>query len=209
MPGVVGLLAGRFARGGFLRPRPGWPGRELALGALVTLAVVAAAAGLAVAGYGTRMGSFGIAPTSDAPVLAALGWVALILVIGAAVGSLALLLLRGDLTVALVVVAGAVTGVAAAIVSAPISANLFRGATGSGPDLIVVVLRQGGSDLASAATGGGFLSDPLDKIVTFTIVYLVLGALGVRTKARFPQGDELLADSNHLDPTGSALRAGR
>lgn len=209
VPVVVGLLAGRFARGGFLRPRPAWPRRELAPGALIAVAVAGICATLAVVGYGARLGSFGITPTSDTPAIVALGWVALLLVTGAVVGSLALLLLRRDLSVALVVVAGAVTGLAAAVVSAPISANLFRGATGSGPDLVLTTLRQGGTDLATAVTGGGFLSDPLDKIVTFTIVYLLLGALGIRTKARFPHGWELIADSDQLDPTGSALRAGR
>ena len=72
--------------------------------------------------------------------------------------------LRKDAAPAWVAVAGAVTGVIAAICSAPISAFVFGGVTGIGHRLIVAALRQGGTDVFNAALGQGFFSDPIDKI---------------------------------------------
>ena len=46
--------------------------------------------------------------------------------------------------------AGAMTGIVAAFVSAPIAAYVFGGVTGSGVDVIVAALRQGGADVFSA-----------------------------------------------------------
>jgi energy-coupling factor transport system substrate-specific component len=94
--------------------------------------------------------------------------------------------------VAYVVVGGIVTGILAALISAPISANLFGGVTGSGTDFLVAAFRQGGSDVATATFQQGLLSDPVDKLVTFFVVYLILNAMARRTKARFPQGERLL-----------------
>ncbi len=108
------------------------------------------------------------------------------------VGFLALLFLRRDLTVAYVVVAGVVTGMIAALISAPISANVFSGVTGSGTDFLVLAFRSGGSSIGDAVLQQGLLSDPVDKLVTFFTVYLILNAMARRTKARFPQGEQLI-----------------
>jgi energy-coupling factor transport system substrate-specific component len=108
------------------------------------------------------------------------------------VGFFWILLRRRDLTVAHVVVAGVITGVIAALISAPISANLFGGVTGAGTDFLVAAFRQGGSDIQTATFQQGLLSDPIDKLMTFLVVYVILGAMAVRTKARFPQGEKLV-----------------
>jgi energy-coupling factor transport system substrate-specific component len=126
------------------------------------------------------------------PVFAILGWLVLLIFIAFVAGFLALLFWRRDLTVAYVVVGGIVTGILAALISAPISANLFGGVTGSGTDFLVAAFRQGGSDVATATFQQGLLSDPVDKLVTFFVVYLILNAMARRTKARFPQGERLL-----------------
>jgi energy-coupling factor transport system substrate-specific component len=42
------------------------------------------------------------------------------------------------------------------------------------------------------------ISDPIDKVTTFLIVFLILLALPRRTTARFPQGDRLLADEEPM-----------
>jgi energy-coupling factor transport system substrate-specific component len=84
------------------------------------------------------------------------------------------------------------TGVVAALISAPISANLFSGVTGSGTDFLVAAFRQAGSDIQAATFQQGLLSDPVDKLVTFFVVYLVLTAMARRTIARFPQGERLV-----------------
>ena len=42
------------------------------------------------------------------------------------------------------------------------------------------------------------ISDPIDKITTFFVVYLILSAMARRTKARFPQGDRLLEEEDEV-----------
>ena len=80
------------------------------------------------------------------------------------------------------------TGVIAAICSAPISAFLFSGVTGSGTDLIVAALRQGGAEIFEAALGQGFFSDPIDKTITSFVVYLILAGLSPRLDRPLPDG---------------------
>jgi energy-coupling factor transport system substrate-specific component len=81
-------------------------------------------------------------------------------------------------------------GIVSAIISAPISALVFGGVTGSGTDLLVAAFQQAGSDLQTAVLQQGLLSDPIDKTVTFFIVFALLGALSHRFVARFPQGED-------------------
>ena len=75
-----------------------------------------------------------------------------------------------------------------AIISAPISALVFGGVTGSGTDLLVAAFQQAGST-STAVLQQGLLSDPIDKTLTFFIVFALLGALSRRFVARFPQGE--------------------
>ncbi|MDQ3553535.1 MAG: hypothetical protein M3395_03880, partial [Chloroflexota bacterium] len=49
-----------------------------------------------------------------------------------------------------------------------------------------------GSDVSTATFQQGLLSDPVDKLMTFLIVYLILTGMARRTKARFPQGERLI-----------------
>jgi hypothetical protein len=189
---VIGLLAGIFGRFGWLRPRPDRPMGQLLGGAFITVAVVLGVTWLAYLGYQEIIGPAGLEVASDNVIFVILGWVALLLVAGTIVGLLALLFVRRDLTAAYVVVAGLVTGIIAALISAPISANLFGGVTGSGTDFLVAAFRQAGVDIGAATLGQGLISDPVDKITTFFVVYLILVAMARRTKARFPQGERLL-----------------
>jgi energy-coupling factor transport system substrate-specific component len=190
---VIGLLAGLFGRIGWLRPRPDRTYGQLAAGAVVALVIVV---GLATYAY-TRFYTTGFAFFTDQPdvplYFVILGWLIALLFVAFIVGFLALLFLRRDLTVAYVVVAGVVTGMVAALISAPISANLFSGVTGSGTDFLVAAFRSGGSSISDAVLQQGLLSDPVDKLVTFFTVYLILNAMARRTKARFPQGEDLVS----------------
>src|SRR4029079_5127892 len=129
---------------------------------------------------------------SDNALFLILGWLALIMVAGTAIGLIVLLFVRRDLTAAYVVVAGVVTGIVAATISAPISANVFGGVTGAGTDFLVAAFRQAGADISAATLGQGLISDPIDKVTTFFVVYLILSAMAIRTKARFPQGEKLV-----------------
>ncbi len=185
---VIGLLAGLFGRVGWLRPRTGRSTTELALGGGAAILIVA---GLGYYAY-SRSYSGGFTGTGGGAILVVLGWVVVALILVAMIGFLALLFLRRDLSVAYVVVAGVSTGIVAALISAPISANLFSGVTGSGTDFLVAAFRQAGSDIQTATFQQGLLSDPVDKLVTFLTVYVILAAMARRTKARFPQGERLL-----------------
>ena len=189
---VIGLLAGAFGRLGFMRPRPNRSVGQLVLGGIVALAIVGL---MGVYAY-SRFYAGGLtffADSSKTPVIFVfLGWVIAALFLVFVVGFLALLFVRRDLTVAYVVVAGVGTGVIAALISAPIAANLFSGVTGAGTDFLVAAFRQAGSDIQAATFQQGLLSDPVDKLVTFFTVYLILNAMARRTKARFPQGERLL-----------------
>jgi energy-coupling factor transport system substrate-specific component len=189
---VIGLLAGLFGRIGWLRPRPDRSYSELAVGAGVAVVLVVGLAYLAFIGYKAVLGETSLAPIGDNGLFVALGYVALLLVAGTVVGLIILLFVRRDLTASYVVVAGVATGIIAALISAPISANVYGGITGAGTDFLVAAFRQAGADVRAATLGQGLVSDPIDKVTTFFVVYLILSAMAVRTKARFPQGELLV-----------------
>jgi hypothetical protein len=193
---VIGLMAGLMARAGWLRPRPNTPIGQLGIGAVVTVGVIVGMAWLAYLGYQAIIGPAGVEVASDNPTFVILGWLAIVLVVGTVIGLLFMLSVRRDLTAAYVVVAGLLTGIVAAIISAPISANLFSGVTGSGTDFLVAAFRQAGADIGAATLGQGLISDPIDKITTFFVVYLILSAMARRMKARFPQGESLLEEAD-------------
>ena len=188
---VIGLMAGTFARFGWMRPRPNSSGRTLIIGGVVAVGLVLLMAWYA---YDRFYGSQGLdlfAGTND-PLFQILAAVIGVLAVAAVIGFGILLFVRRDVTVAYVVVAGIATGIVSALISAPIAANLFSGVTGAGTDFLVAVFRQSGSDISTATFQQGLLSDPVDKLVTFMIVYLILISMARRTKARFPQGEYLV-----------------
>jgi len=190
---VIGLIAGLVGRVGWLRPRTDRPYGQLAVGGAITVGVILLMAWLSILGYQRIFEtSAGLAVASDNPVFVVLGWLALLLVAGTVVGLLLMLFVRRDLTATYVVIAGLGTGIVAALISAPISANLFSGVTGAGTDFLVAAFRQAGADIGAATLGQGLISDPIDKITTFFVVYLILSAMARRTKARFPQGERLV-----------------
>ena len=82
--------------------------------------------------------------------------------------------------------AGLLTGVIAAIVSAPIAAYVFGGVTGSGTDALVAAFRASGANILASAFAQGTVSDPFDKMTSFMIVYLVIQSLPQRLLQRFP-----------------------
>jgi hypothetical protein len=191
----IGLLAGIFGRLGFFRSRPNTPNDQLAIGAAVVIAVVAV---IAVYGflpfYSNGQFTF-FAPSAEGvaapnPIFVILGWIVALLLVGALIGLLALLFVRRDLGAAYVFVAGLACGIVSAIISAPISSIVFGGVTGSGTDLLVAAFQKAGDDLSSAVLKQGLLSDPIDKTLTFFIVFAILGALSRRFVSRFPQGEQ-------------------
>jgi PAS domain S-box-containing protein len=68
---------------------------------------------------------------------------------------------------------GLLVGLGAALLSAPITAYVFGGVTGSGADYLLAHLAATGANVLQAATIQGFVSDPLDKMISFLIAWLV------------------------------------
>jgi energy-coupling factor transport system substrate-specific component len=195
----IGLLAGVFGRLGFFRSRPNTPSATLAIGAAIVVVIVAAIGIYGFLPFYTDSKTnilqlFFFAPPAQGvpapdPIFVILGWLVALLLIGAVVGLIALLAIRRDLGAAYVFVAGLVCGIISAIISAPISAVFFGGVTGSGTDVLVAAFQKAGSDLGTAVLKQGLLSDPIDKTLTFFVVFAILGALSRRFIARFPQGE--------------------
>ncbi len=90
-----------------------------------------------------------------------------------------------------VILAGLITGLIAAAVSAPISAYVFGGVTGAGTDVVVAIFRGMGFAVLPASFAQGVSSDPLDKAVTFFVVWLIVRLLPARFIARFPQAENV------------------
>ncbi len=85
---------------------------------------------------------------------------------------------------------GLITGIVAAFLSAPIAAYVFGGVTGTGTDVLVAAFSGTfGLDILGANMAQGVVSDPIDKLVTFLIVWALLRSLPVRLQARF-SGEE-------------------
>jgi energy-coupling factor transport system substrate-specific component len=192
---MIGLLAGLFSRAGALRPRPNRSVPELLAAAVVALLVVGALAWYAYDRFYAGPDPIPLFTDQTDPAFLILRWVTVVLVAATAIGFAALLVVRRDLTVASVALAGVLTGTVAALMSAPIAANVFGGITGSGVDFLVAAFRQAGSDIQTATLQQGLLVDPFDKMISYFVVYLVVLAMATRFKARFPQGDRLIPET--------------
>jgi energy-coupling factor transport system substrate-specific component len=90
-----------------------------------------------------------------------------------------------------VILAGVITGLVAAVLSAPISAYVFGGVTGSGTDLVTAFFSNMGFGILPASFAQGVSSDPLDKAITYLIVWLIVVALPLRFLARFPRAENV------------------
>ncbi|MDA8204276.1 MAG: hypothetical protein M0Z49_16280 [Chloroflexi bacterium] len=184
--GVIGLLAGLWGYLGVYRPRPA-TGSRLYLAAIVGVAVILVLASRIYDNPAYTDPNQGGYPAWVFAAIVAIAVIASVVIAG-------FILIRHDAAGAYVAVAGAVTGIVAAVVSAPIAAYLFGGVTGSGTDVIVAALRQGGADVFNASLGQGLFSDPIDKTITSYVVFIVLMSLSPRIIARFPLGERTVGD---------------
>lgn len=82
--------------------------------------------------------------------------------------------------------AGLLTGVVAAVLSAPMAAYYFGGVTGAGTDLLVAAFRASGASILQSTLAQGTVSDPFDKMTSFLLVWLIIQALPRRILLRFP-----------------------
>jgi hypothetical protein len=189
----IGFLSGIFGQLGFFRSRPNADWGRIAMAALIVIVVLG---GIGYYGFlpfyaGTGFTIFGDMSTAS-PFFVALGYVIVIGIIAAIIGLLMLLLVRRDVGVAYVAIAGLIVGIVSAIISAPISAVAFGGVTGSGSDLLVAAFQKAGSDLGTAVLQQGLLQDPIDKTVEFLIAFVILHTLSRRFVARFPEGEKAI-----------------
>jgi hypothetical protein len=181
---VIGILAGLWGYLGVYRSRPA-TGSRLWLSVVVGVAIVVLLA--------SRI--YNNPAYTDPNIGGYPDWVftaAIIITVVASLAVAAFILVRRDTAGAWVAAAGALTGIVAAILSAPIAAYVFGGVTGSGTDLIVAALRQGGADVFNASLGQGLFSDPIDKTITSFVVFIILASLSDRVVARFPLGERIV-----------------
>lgn len=188
---VIGLLAGLWGRLGLFRSRRATRPATLmaAIGVAAILAVIVAYtfarayasphAFNTVTGFDAR--AFTFSELSFAVVVAV--YVAL---------AAWALFFRRDAGAMLALAAGLVTGLVAAVISAPIAVYVFGGVTGFSGDIVIAAFRAGGRSLYEATLAQGLLSDPMDKMITCLVAFLVVTALPRRLVARFPNGERLL-----------------
>ena len=91
-------------------------------------------------------------------------------------------------------IGGLTTGLVAAAISAPIAAGVFGGVTGGGTDALVALFRTLGLNVFQSAFAQGLTSDPLDKTISYTIVFLILGALPLTVRTMFSRGEATVAE---------------
>jgi energy-coupling factor transport system substrate-specific component len=189
----IGFVAGVFGQIGWFRSRPNSEPSNLVAGAVIVVIV------LGLIGYygflpfytnGT-FSFFNPDVTAD-PFFTIVGYLIGIGIVAAIVGLVVLLFVRRDLGVAYVAIAGLFCGIISALISAPISAIVFGGVTGSGADLLVGAFQQAGSDLQTAVLQQGLLSDPIDKTIEFFMAFVILQTLSRRFVSRFPQGEKAI-----------------
>jgi hypothetical protein len=186
----IGLLAGVLGRLGFFRPRPNTPTPRLIAGAAVALAVLGALAIWGILPAYTKGVTFFGDLSTVSPFFVVMAYVIAVVLAVAGIGLLYILLTRRDLSAAYVVVGGAICGVISALMSAPISAIFFGGVTGSGTDFLVATFQKAGSTLSDSVLQQGLISDPIDKTITYIVVFVLLRSLSRRFTARFPQGEQ-------------------
>ena len=196
----IGLLAGVFGYAGVFRSRPDAPILRFVVGLVVAAAVLGGLVWYGIVPHYRELCANAaggcldlLQPLSSIPpvfLAAAIILFGLLLAVGVIL--LLRLLGRRDLGVVFVLVAGAACGVVSALIAAPIAAYVFAGVTGSGTDFLVLLFQHAGSDLRTAVLQQALISDPIDKTITYLVVFALLSAASRRVTARFPQGERAL-----------------
>jgi hypothetical protein len=172
---VIGLMAGYFGRlGVFEKEAPRWLSVLIGAVFFFTLAFFITA----FLNLNTDETGYTTYPTPADLFSRYLIVFVIAILVGAAIGYY--LLQKGGYAG----LAGLVTGIVAAIISAPTAAVVFGGVTGGGTDLIVAAFRASGGNIISSVMAQGAVSDPFDKMLSFMLVWLILRALPARFKAR-------------------------
>lgn len=80
---------------------------------------------------------------------------------------------------------GLVVGFVTALLSAPVASFIFGGTAGTGTGLLVTFYRSLGFEQLTAVFLQSWTSDPLDKLIVFMIVWLVIRWLPQRSRKAF------------------------
>lgn len=177
--GVIGLLAGFAGRAGlFLRSSPRW--LSALVGAIFLFALALFIMTFVSAQPNPDDPSTLLYPNA-ADVVMGQPVVFIVAILLGAVGGYFVLQRAGYAGIV-----GLLTGVVAAILSAPMSAYQFGGVTGAGTDLLVAAFRASGASILASALAQGTVSDPFDKMTSFLIVWLIVQSLPQRLLLRFP-----------------------
>ena len=99
----------------------------------------------------------------------------------------------------LCVIGGLVQGILAATVSAPISSFLFGGTMMAGTDALVYFFRSMGNNILTSVWYQGLTSDPIDKTVSYLLVFFILQNLPLRLISRFRGASNVLQPSSRDD----------
>jgi len=92
---------------------------------------------------------------------------------------------------------GILTGIIAAIVSAPVVVYLFGGVTGSGSAFLVALFLKSGQQLMSAAILSGLSAEPIDKTLQVLFAALLYRATPGDFIAMLQTGDDLAARTDN------------
>ncbi|MCK6627093.1 MAG: ECF transporter S component [Anaerolineae bacterium] len=92
-----------------------------------------------------------------------------------------------------VIITGFLVALAAVIVGTPIGVYLFGGITSSGTTFLTAYLLATGQGLVESVLTTNFLFEPLDKIITCLLAWLIIRGLSVRYISRFSRSDNVNA----------------
>lgn len=84
-----------------------------------------------------------------------------------------------------IALAALIVGFLTALLSAPVASFIFGGTAGTGTGLLVSAYRSLGFDPMTAVFLQSWTSDPLDKLIVFTIIWFVIRALPNRARRTF------------------------
>lgn len=84
-----------------------------------------------------------------------------------------------------IALASVVVGFFTALLSAPVASFIFGGTAGTGTGLLVTFYRSLGFEPLTAVFLQSWTSDPLDKLIVFSVIYLVIRAMPRRTLRTF------------------------
>lgn len=84
------------------------------------------------------------------------------------------------------VLVGAVAGIPAGAIGAPVAAYVFGGGLGAGTGGVVAILQAAGLEMFNATFAQSMFSDIIDKALIFLLAYVVIRSLPKRIISRYP-----------------------